>query len=379
MALLPIGHDRDVDERPTVTPILIGVLALVFAWSTYSDVRAYADYDAALGIIEGLADRYPNARSHTPLVDLPPELELQLEPYVNTQRTVYERGDMEMDVAIGNALTALHRVPLFSFGYTSRRPSVIRAFTSLFIHADFTRLFGSLLVLWVAGSALEAALGRWRFLGVYFGCGLAAVLVHQILFWHSAMPAAVAPGAIAGVVGVFLTGMPSARVRVAFARPPFTWDTFYAPGWSLVLYWIVVEALLVLGRGGVSMGAARDAQLVGLVTGLGAGWLMRRRDWFEELRSIEDVPPPAVTPGGRPGVTHSQRPVPTHSQRPVPTNSQRPEAMHSQRAVPTHSQRPDADSPQSLPPAPVRPAAHEVEAIELKPADPKASLFDEFD
>ena len=75
-----------------------------------------------------------------------------------------------------------------------------RLVTSAFIHASIIHLLFNMLMLWWFGSALEALLGRARYLGIYFvsvlGGAAGALLAHQ-----SNQLTVGASGAVFGILG----------------------------------------------------------------------------------------------------------------------------------------------------------------------------------
>lgn len=115
-------------------------------------------------------------------------------------------------------------------------------FTSQFLHAGWIHLGGNLLALWVFGEALEAELGHWRFLGFYFFCGFFALLFHTLAASRLTVPIVGASGAIAGIMGAYLSRFPQAPiyslvfllVRFTLVQiPAFIW----LGGWLLLQFY----------------------------------------------------------------------------------------------------------------------------------------------
>ncbi len=81
-----------------------------------------------------------------------------------------------------------------------------RIFTAMFLHFGFEHLFNNMLSLFVMGRILEAEVGKWKFLLIYFIsgiCGGVLSLCHDIIIGQNAV-AAGASGAIFGLIGAVL-------------------------------------------------------------------------------------------------------------------------------------------------------------------------------
>jgi hypothetical protein len=120
--------------------------------------------------------------------------------------------------------------------------------TSMFLHAGWGHLLGNCLFLWVFGRAVEDSMGRFRFLGFYLICGLAAAVAQVFIDPASPIPMVGASGAISGVMGGYLVLYPRVRVHL------------------LVLIFIVRLA----GRGGTAAVAGGAPRGLGRGGGLGA-------------------------------------------------------------------------------------------------------------
>ena len=97
-------------------------------------------------------------------------------------------------------------------GETSLVPAALTAFTSTFLHAGWLHLIGNMWYLWIFGDNVEDRLGHGRFLLFYVAAGLASGVLHFVANGDSRIPTVGASGAIAGVLGAYLTLFPRARV-----------------------------------------------------------------------------------------------------------------------------------------------------------------------
>ena len=146
--------------------------------------------------------------------------------------------------------------------------SVLPFFTSMFLHASWLHLIGNMWALWIFGDNIEDHLGHFRYLILYFLCGLAGGGLHVLLSQGSTIPSMGASGAIAGVMGAYFVLFPSARVLVFF--PIFF--LFWLPAWLMLGYWFVLQfisgtANTLIARENAG-GIAFWAHVGGFVTGI---------------------------------------------------------------------------------------------------------------
>lgn len=78
-------------------------------------------------------------------------------------------------------------------------PSLFSPITYMFIHGSLTHIFMNVAMLLAFGSGLEKWLGRKKFLLLFFGSGLIAILVHYILNNYSPEVVIGASGATSGL------------------------------------------------------------------------------------------------------------------------------------------------------------------------------------
>jgi membrane associated rhomboid family serine protease len=147
------------------------------------------------------------------------------------------------------------------------------ALTSMFVHASAAHLIGNLIVLLIAGWAVERRMGSARFAALYLVCGYTAAYGFAFSAPNDTTPLIGASGAIAGVVAAHIWLRPRDPVVPLLAIPLLV--PFPGPSW------------LVGPAGG---NVAYAAHVVGLVVGLTltALWMGR--------------PAPRGAPLGRPPV-----------------------------------------------------------------------------
>jgi membrane associated rhomboid family serine protease len=145
-------------------------------------------------------------------------------------------------------------------------PPPFTILTAMFLHGGLGHLGSNLLFLWIFGNNVEDVMGRVRFAGFYFACGIAAALVQVFASAASGnveAPMVGASGAIAGVLAAYLRLFPGARV-LTLAFVFLVW----LPAWLVLGLWIVTQILAVLSGG--SPGTALFAH----IGGFAAGWLL---------------------------------------------------------------------------------------------------------
>lgn len=123
------------------------------------------------------------------------------------------------------------------WGFRSSSPSVLTAFSSLFLHANVFHLLGNMLFLVGVGSALEEDLGSLKFSIVYLFGGLFGVLVHWWLYRTNVGGPLLlgASGCIAACVGY-------CGIRFAARKAPL----FYGlsiPVWAMVALWAILQVV----------------------------------------------------------------------------------------------------------------------------------------
>lgn len=129
-----------------------------------------------------------------------------------------------------------------------------RVFTYMFLHAGIEHIANNMLVLFVIGDNLERAVGKWKFLVIYFGTGILAGITsmsYNMLKQMNTVSVG-ASGAIFGVVGamVYIVAVNKGRLENISTRQ------------------MVVFVLFSLYGGLTSQGVDNAAHIGGLVSGI---------------------------------------------------------------------------------------------------------------
>jgi membrane associated rhomboid family serine protease len=171
--------------------------------------------------------------------------------------------------------------PFFArYGLVPGSPQPHQFLTHMFLHGGILHLGFNMLFLWLFGKVVESVFGHARFLLFYLGGGLVAAL-SQLIICHASgadlqVPMVGASGAIAAVLGIFLTRYYFVKIEMRwffFFFLFFRIYTFHLRAWVfLLLLWFVPQlafGLLSLGySGGVAYWAHIGGFLFGVVLGM---------------------------------------------------------------------------------------------------------------
>ena len=98
--------------------------------------------------------------------------------------------------------------------------NLISLVTSMFLHADILHLGLNMMFLLLSGDAVERELGNFRFLALYFTCGIIAGLFHAYLNSASTIPTIGASGAIFGILAALAIIFPFRWILKLFGFIP---------------------------------------------------------------------------------------------------------------------------------------------------------------
>jgi membrane associated rhomboid family serine protease len=149
--------------------------------------------------------------------------------------------------------------------------------SSMFLHGSIGHIVGNMMFLHIFGDNLEDTLGHLKYLGYYLLCGLAASLAQILVDPSSSIPNLGASGAIAGLMGGYLTLFPQHKIDVLLPVSGFM-RTATVPAFTMLFYWIAAQFLSGFGQLVVapdSGGVAYFAHIGGFVAGLILALFMR--------------------------------------------------------------------------------------------------------
>ncbi len=144
--------------------------------------------------------------------------------------------------------------------------AVISLFSHMFLHGGLMHLAGNMIFLFTFGKAVEARLGKVKFLSFYILGGLAAAAAQIGSDPTTATPMLGASGAIAGVLGGYLLFWPRAEIT-GFVLPFFV--VRIRAYWFLAA-WFIMQFLPIIQSGGDLSGAgvAYWAHIGGFIGGV---------------------------------------------------------------------------------------------------------------
>jgi len=162
---------------------------------------------------------------------------------------------------------------------------VTQLFGSVLIHADIVHLLGNMLFLFVFGNAINAKLGHWQYLALYFGIGIIEGLVWLAV--GPGNPALGASGAIMGVIGAFLLLYPRNDVSV------FYWWGIWARGsfelsamWLIAIYVAFDVWGMIFSQGA---GVGNLAHVAGFLTGAVTLFVILKLGWVTSTTYEENL------------------------------------------------------------------------------------------
>jgi membrane associated rhomboid family serine protease len=121
-------------------------------------------------------------------------------------------------------------------------PWAVSWITSMFMHASWLHILGNMLFLLIFGNNVEDAFGRSGYLAFYLSGGIAATALQTavtLLFGTTADAGEAnlgASGAIAAVLGAYITLYPKARIFGLVG-----WIPFRLPAWFFLGFWFVFQ------------------------------------------------------------------------------------------------------------------------------------------
>ena len=186
----------------------------------------------------------------------------------------------EMDSLAGQFSSAQESSIAEQYGFTPAHPKAIAYLTANFLHAGWLHLIGNMWFLWLAGVILEDTWGRIIYPIFYFVAGVAALQFYAWLNPGSLTPVVGASGAVAALMGAFLTRFPTTKIEVALVLGLRSLSNlamgkgirFQAAAYWLLPLWLLMEIFsgaLFGSSSGVAHWAHVGGFLFGSLTALG--------------------------------------------------------------------------------------------------------------
>ncbi|WP_341677205.1 rhomboid family intramembrane serine protease [Niveibacterium sp. SC-1] len=263
MLILPIPPRPDWRRPPLVTlAILIACCVVFFGWQTDDEARwgtALTQYMES-GLAATELPRYVEQ-----LAEHDPGRAEALRKTLDTSRWTEAFGAMEQDAGFMQALRADEivrpdehgyatwktareefarlRAQIFSerYGFRTTAPSILTAFTHMFLHGDEGHLFGNMVVFAITGYMVEAFLGGGVFLLFFLAAGLCGAGMDLLLNPLRPGVGIGASGAISGVMAMYVVLFGFSRIRFVGWFLVYV-SIFEAPALLVLPLWIAKEA-----------------------------------------------------------------------------------------------------------------------------------------
>lgn len=114
----------------------------------------------------------------------------------------------------------------------------------MFLHVDGWHLIGNMTFLWIFGTNVEDYFGRRRFVVFYLIGGIAAALIHTLLYTHQCGPLVGASGAVSAVLGAYIVLYPGTRVRAGIPFFRFFFLPVTVPAWMMLGLWFILQVIM---------------------------------------------------------------------------------------------------------------------------------------
>ncbi len=264
--IVPLARRPDWRRPPVVTLALILINVLVYFGAQLDDAQVEHEafdyyFSTALPEIELPAYRHylddPDNPTQYPALRL----------YLDEQGSDFERalaetmihdGPFMQRLSAGRIITPgsphyarwrrlradfearLNASTTYRFAQVNIRPSLLTAFTSMFLHGGFDHLLGNMIFLFLFGYVVEAVLGRGLYLAGYLLSGLFASGLYLLAEPDSGQLALGASGAIFGLSGMYVVLFGLRKIRF-FYTLLFYFGYFRAPAIILLPVWLIYQ------------------------------------------------------------------------------------------------------------------------------------------
>jgi rhomboid family protein len=230
--VIPLKDNMTAGPPPRVTIVLIVLNLLVFGWQLTLSGTGSSDPRLAAAHVSK-RDQAAIELGATPYRLTHPSSECG----VGSEGIVCgEDGLVEAGGTVGTSIP----------DDLDQAPWWLTPLTSMFMHADLLHVAVNLLFLWIFGGAVEALLGRGRFLALYLSAGYVAAYAQALLDTSSTGPIIGAAGAVAGALGAYAVLRPRGRI-VSLSLVPFFAGLFEVSALALILIWFGLQLIPEVG------------------------------------------------------------------------------------------------------------------------------------
>ncbi|NOQ93195.1 MAG: rhomboid family intramembrane serine protease [Methylophaga sp.] len=163
--------------------------------------------------------------------------------------------------------TMKEEIVSWHYALKTGEPTLLTLFTHMFLHADFSHLFGNMVFLLAVGFIVELSMSSSLFVTAYLLCG---ILSNSITFYtgsDSLIPSLGASGAIAGLMGMYAVLFGARKVRFFYFIYVY-FDYIKLPAFYLLILWLGKELYQQFAYSSIS-NVNYLAHIGGLISGAG--------------------------------------------------------------------------------------------------------------
>jgi membrane associated rhomboid family serine protease len=161
------------------------------------------------------------------------------------------------------------------YAFLPGEPKPSAYLTANFLHAGWLHLIGNMWFLWLAGFILEDTWGRLIYPILYLIAGAVALQVHAWSNPGSMVATIGASGAVAALMGAFLTRFPTMKIEMVWLLGLLRVYRFRAAAYWLLPLWLLTE-IFYGALFGQASGVAHWAHVGGFVFGAAVGYGIRK-------------------------------------------------------------------------------------------------------
>jgi membrane associated rhomboid family serine protease len=161
------------------------------------------------------------------------------------------------------------------YAFVPAEPRASAYLTANFLHSGWLHLIGNMWFLWLAGFILEDTWGRLIYAIFYLLAGAFALQVHAWFNPGSMVATIGASGAVAALMGAFLTRFPAMKIEMVWVLGLLRVYRFQAAAYWLLPLWLLME-IFYGSLFGQASGVAHWAHVGGFVFGAGVGYGIRK-------------------------------------------------------------------------------------------------------
>ena len=272
MALFPITTENDDGTMGLGSLIIIGVCFLAFVFVVIELPRAERRVQEAVSSYREA--QYQLQYNDTASFDTTGDT-LAAQMRAENDSVAVLRMEQGAD-SVANRVRQASLV--YQLAFTPARFNIISPITSMFLHSSWKQMIGNLAFFYACGVAMEKYWGLWRFLFVYLGCGVTAVLTFMgfcAVDWPrwGNTPYVGAIGAIAGTMGAFLITHTKEKMIIKFGG-----GTYKMMAWQYLGLWFLSQIVFMILDFKHYGGLAYSASIGGFLAGIALGKFVKGED-----------------------------------------------------------------------------------------------------